>query len=53
MMFSERFTNALTFAAQLHATQTRKGGEVPYIPHLLGVASIALEYGANEDEAKR
>ena len=51
MMFSERFTNALTFAAQLHATQTRKGGEVPYIAHLLGVASIALEYGANEDEA--
>lgn len=32
-MFSERFTNALTFAAQLHATQTRKGGEVPYIAH--------------------
>ena len=51
MMFSERFTNALTFAAQLHATQTRKGGEVPYIAHLLGVASLALEYGANEDEA--
>jgi (p)ppGpp synthase/HD superfamily hydrolase len=35
----------------LHATQTRKGSGVPYITHLLGVASIALEYGANEDEA--
>ncbi|AFZ20727.1 HD domain-containing protein [Allocoleopsis franciscana] len=51
MKLSERFTDALTYATQLHANQTRKGGEVPYISHLLGVASIALEYGANEDEA--
>lgn len=50
-MLSERFTNALTYAAQLHAQQVRKGSGVPYIAHLLGVASIALEYGANEDEA--
>ncbi|MBD2017382.1 bifunctional (p)ppGpp synthetase/guanosine-3',5'-bis(diphosphate) 3'-pyrophosphohydrolase [Microcoleus sp. FACHB-53] len=51
MKLSERFTDALTYATQLHANQTRKGGGVPYISHLLGVASIALEYGANEDEA--
>jgi GTP pyrophosphokinase len=51
MKLSERFTDALTFATELHANQTRKGGGVPYISHLLGVASIALEYGANEDEA--
>jgi GTP pyrophosphokinase len=51
MMLSKRFTDALTFATQLHANQTRKGGKVPYIAHLLGVASIALEHGANEDEA--
>lgn len=50
-MLSKRFNDALTFAADLHATQTRKGSGVPYIAHLLGVASIALEYGANEDEA--
>jgi (p)ppGpp synthase/HD superfamily hydrolase len=49
-MLSERFTNALIFATQLHAKQTRKGGKIPYIAHLLGVASIALENGANEDE---
>ena len=35
----------------VHAGQVRKGTEVPYVAHLLGVASIALEYGANEDEA--
>ncbi|MBW4476701.1 MAG: HD domain-containing protein [Tolypothrix brevis GSE-NOS-MK-07-07A] len=50
-MLSERFTEALTYATQLHANQVRKGSGIPYIAHLLGVASIALEYGANEDEA--
>lgn len=50
-MLSDRFTDALVFATQLHATQTRKGSGVPYISHLLGVASLALEYGATEDEA--
>lgn len=56
MTLSKRFEDALVFAAQLHATQERKDdrkevNKVPYIAHLLGTASIALEYGANEDEA--
>jgi (p)ppGpp synthase/HD superfamily hydrolase len=51
MILSNRFSEALTYAAELHATQIRKGSGVPYIAHLLGTASIALEYGANEDEA--
>lgn len=51
MKLSERFIEALVFASQLHANQTRKGSGVPYIAHLMGVASIALEHGANEDEA--
>ncbi|WP_414541782.1 HD domain-containing protein [Nostoc sp. CCY0012] len=50
-MLSERFTAALKYATQLHQQQVRKGSGVPYIAHLLGAASIALEYGANEDEA--
>jgi (p)ppGpp synthase/HD superfamily hydrolase len=50
-MLSERFSEALTYATCLHAKQIRKGSGVPYIAHLLGVASIALEYGANEEEA--
>ena len=29
----------------------RKGTSVPYVAHLLAVASIALEHGASEDEA--
>lgn len=51
MILSNRFSEALTYAAELHATQIRKGSGVPYIAHLLGTASIALEYGASEDEA--
>lgn len=48
---SDRFVQAMSFAAQLHANQLRKGTHVPYIAHLLGVTSLALEYGATEDEA--
>ena len=51
MILSNHFSEALTYATELHATQVRKGSGVPYIAHLLGTASIALEYGANEDEA--
>ena len=48
---SERFEKALVYAAVVHAGQTRKSTGIPYIGHLLGVTSIALEYGADEDEA--
>ncbi len=51
MILSSRFREAFIYASELHADQVRKGSGVPYLAHLLGVASIALEYGANEDEA--
>jgi GTP pyrophosphokinase len=51
MILSPRFENALAYAAVIHAHQHRKGTGTPYLAHLLGVASIALEYGASEDEA--
>ncbi len=47
----ERFAEALAYATRLHARQTRKAKETPYIAHLLGVASFAIEGGADEDEA--
>lgn len=50
-MLTERFRNALVYAAELHANQKRKASDVPYVAHLLGVTSLALEYGADEDEA--
>lgn len=51
MKLSTRFEEALTYAARLHAAQLRKGTKIPYVAHLLSVASIALRHGANEDEA--
>jgi GTP pyrophosphokinase len=50
-MLTERFAAALAYAADLHRHQVRKGSGVPYVAHLLGVASLALEHGADEDEA--
>ena len=50
-MLTARFDEAFRFAHQVHATQTRKGTSSPYIGHLMGVASIVLDDGGNEDEA--
>ena len=47
----ERFEQALVYAARLHAAQVRKGTEVPYVSHLLAVASLVLDDGGDEDEA--
>ncbi len=46
-----KFNDALLYAATLHATQTRKGGAVPYMAHLMAVCAVALEAGGNEDLA--
>ncbi|MFS8855556.1 HD domain-containing protein [Synechococcus sp. H55.7] len=46
-----RFAEAMRYAHRWHAAQTRKGTGIPYLSHLLAVASIALEHGADEDEA--
>jgi (p)ppGpp synthase/HD superfamily hydrolase len=46
-----RFEEALIFAAQKHRTQKRKGTTIPYIAHLMQVAGLALENGADEEEA--
>jgi GTP pyrophosphokinase len=51
MPLTDRFHAALVYATKLHASQVRKGTTIPYVSHLLGVASIALEHGATEDEA--
>jgi (p)ppGpp synthase/HD superfamily hydrolase len=50
-LYSDRLIDALGVAARLHAMQRRKGSEIPYLGHLLGTCSIALDYGADEDEA--
>jgi len=51
MMLSDRYREALNLTFELHRTQERKGSGVPYVAHLLGVSSLALEFGADEDGA--
>jgi (p)ppGpp synthase/HD superfamily hydrolase len=46
-----RFRRALVYAARIHAKQFRKRSARPYIAHLLGVTSIVLTHGGDEDEA--
>ena len=51
MKLSPLFEEALQFALAAHKNQLRKGTQVPYVSHLLAVASIVLDYGGDEDEA--
>jgi len=51
VLLGSRFQQALVYAHQLHHTQVRKGTGIPYLSHLLAVAAIALEHGADEEEA--
>jgi len=46
-----RFLRAFLFAAEKHAGQRRKASTIPYIAHLMGVASLVLEAGGDEDLA--
>jgi GTP pyrophosphokinase len=48
---SDRFDRALALAHKVHRRQARKGTQVPYMAHILGVAALVLEFGGGEDEA--
>jgi (p)ppGpp synthase/HD superfamily hydrolase len=47
---TERFDRAFSFAAEKHRAKKRKGSEVPYVAHLLAVASLVGEAGGGEEE---
>jgi (p)ppGpp synthase/HD superfamily hydrolase len=46
-----KFDEALTYAAELHRSQTRKASDVPYLGHLLSVAGLVIEADGTELEA--
>jgi (p)ppGpp synthase/HD superfamily hydrolase len=46
-MFTRRIHAAFDYAAQCHATQVRKGTRVPYLSHLMAVASLVMEAAAD------
>lgn len=50
MLYSFKIEQAIRAAAVLHDGQTRKGAEpYPYITHLISVAFMLSDYGADED----
>jgi (p)ppGpp synthase/HD superfamily hydrolase len=51
VVLDKKFARAVEEACSLHRTQVRKGTNVPYVSHLLGVASLVLEGGGTEREA--
>jgi len=49
-MNSKRLQEAFTYASDLHANQKRKATDIPYLSHLMGVASIVMVQEGTEDE---
>ena len=49
-LLTPRFDEALTLAARVHAGDVRKGTQIPYVAHLLGVCALVLADGGDEDE---
>lgn len=48
---SERFKEALDLAFDLHGQDFRKQSSIPYLAHLLGVCTLVLNHGGDEDDA--
>jgi GTP pyrophosphokinase len=46
-VLTDRFTRAVDYARTLH-TETRKGTKIPYMAHLLGVASLVMGEAGGE-----
>lgn len=52
-MFSEKFEEALSYAARIHRDQVRKGANIPYISHLMSVSAMVMERFRDGDGAWR
>lgn len=50
-MVGDLFVTAVEQACEWHQGQVRKGTDIPYIAHLLAVASLVLEAGGDEELA--
>ena len=48
---TQRYIDALGWAAELHRRQQRKGKDVPYISHLISVSALVWEDNGDEDQA--
>ncbi len=46
-----QFSKALVYAELKHHNQVRKGGDIPYVGHLLSVAGLVINDGGSEEQA--
>jgi (p)ppGpp synthase/HD superfamily hydrolase len=46
-----KFVEAMAYAAEKHATQTRKGSDIPYLGHLLSVTGLVIDADGTETQA--
>jgi (p)ppGpp synthase/HD superfamily hydrolase len=51
LYLSDKYPEAVAYAARAHADQVRKGTEIPYISHSLAVSALVMEHGGNEVQA--
>jgi GTP pyrophosphokinase len=49
-LLTKRFDDAFLLASEHHRSQLRKCTSIPYVSHLMAVASLVLEMGGTEDE---
>lgn len=50
-MLTDRYKQALVFAADVHEGHTRKQTDVAYLAHLISVSALVMEHGGSETEA--
>jgi (p)ppGpp synthase/HD superfamily hydrolase len=48
---TDQFSKALVYAEMKHHNQVRKGGDIPYVGHLLTVAGLVINDGGSEAQA--
>jgi (p)ppGpp synthase/HD superfamily hydrolase len=51
LCLTERYAQALEYAARAHGDQVRKGTDIPYISHPIAVSALVVEHGGTEDQA--
>ena len=51
VVLTKRYAAAVAYASIIHACDVRKGTEISYLCHLLGVSSLVIEAGGDEDQA--
>src|SRR5690242_21088664 len=50
-ILTDQFSKALVYAEHKHHNQVRKGGDIPYMGHLLSVAGLVINDGGSEAQA--